>query len=143
MLGPLKDFLATHEVLVVSLLTASFLAFTLTLLAVPWLVVRIPHDYFAGRARAPALHDSHPMLRYVFIVLKNLFGLLFVLVGLSMLVLPGQGLLTILIGVMLLDFPGKYAFECWLVQRGPILRSINWLRTRFGHRPLEFGERPD
>ena len=138
MFEPLTEFLAAHEVLVLSLLTASFLAFTLTLLAVPWLVVRIPHDYFAGRERAPAVQHSNRFLHYGLAFLKNFFGLVFIVIGLSMLVLPGQGLLTILIGVMLLDFPGKYAFECWLVRRRPILHSINWLRARFGHRPLEF-----
>lgn len=136
--GPFTDFLGGNETLVYSLLAASFITFVLTLLAVPWIVVRIPHDYFSRGARAIMPPIGNRLLHLSFILLKNLLGIVFLVMGLGMLVLPGQGLLTILIGVMLLDFPGKYSFECWLVSRGPILRSVNWLRTRFGRRPLEF-----
>ncbi len=67
---------------------------------------------------------------------KNALGYLFVLMGIAMLVLPGQGILTIMIGVTLLDFPGKYRLERWLVSRRPVLRSINWLRRCAGREPL-------
>lgn len=138
MFARFTDFLADNEVLVVSLLALSLLTFLLTLLAVPWLIVRIPHDYFARGDRVAYDPGSHRLLRLAFLAGKNLLGLVFVLMGFGMLVLPGQGLLTILIGVMLLDFPGKYDFERWLVQRPPILRSVNWLRGRFERRPLDF-----
>jgi len=67
---------------------------------------------------------------------KNVLGGVFILVGIVLLALPGQGLLTILVGVMLLNFPGKFAFERWLVTRRPILRSVNWLRRRARRAPL-------
>ena len=67
---------------------------------------------------------------------KNLLGYIFVVAGLIMLVLPGQGIFTILIGVMLLNFPGKYQLEQWIVARRPVLHSINWLRRRAGRAAL-------
>ena len=67
---------------------------------------------------------------------KNVLGAIFVVAGIIMLVLPGQGIFTILIGIMLLDFPGKYQFERWIVARRPVFQSINWLRQRAGRAAL-------
>ena len=32
----------------------------------------------------------------------------------------------------------KRRFERWLIQRPPVLRTVNWLRRRHGQPPLEF-----
>lgn len=72
----------------------------------------------------------------LFHLAKNLAGLVLLLVGLIMLITPGQGLLTCLMGVLLLDFPGKRRLELWLVQRRAVARSIAWLRQRAGVPPL-------
>ena len=69
-------------------------------------------------------------------LLKNLFGLLLVIAGMLMLVLPGQGLLTIFVGLIFLDFPGKYRMERKMVSNDSVLRSINWVRARTGKPPL-------
>jgi hypothetical protein len=60
-----------------------------------------------------------------------------VVAGLVMLVVPGQGLLTLAVGLMLMDFPGKFRLERWLATRGPVWRSLNWLRKRARRPPLE------
>ena len=70
------------------------------------------------------------------IIGKNLIGYVFVVAGIIMLMLPGQGILTIVIGITLLDFPGKYRLERWVVSRRPVLRSINWVRRRAKRGPL-------
>ena len=67
---------------------------------------------------------------------KNALGVVFVLAGVAMILLPGQGVLTILLGIMLTEFPGKYRFERWLVRRRAVLGAINWLRERAGRPPL-------
>ncbi|MCH8023740.1 MAG: hypothetical protein IIB43_03440 [Candidatus Marinimicrobia bacterium] len=79
-----------------------------SLVAIPWLIARIPHDYFAG-PKAPPLPwaQAHPAWRLLLSGLKNALGLILVLIGLALLVLPGQGVLTLLVGLMLLEFPGK------------------------------------
>ena len=65
-------------------------------------------------------------------------GIAFVLAGLAMLILPGQGLVSILIGVMMIDFPGKYAFEKWLVSRSSVFRFMTWVRSKAKRPPLAF-----
>ena len=76
------------------------------------------------------------MIRFVLRATKTLLGLIFVLAGFGMLFLPGQGVLTILIGITLIEFPGKFALERWIVRQPPIIRSINWMRSRAGRPAL-------
>lgn len=134
----LARFIAEHELLLLFLGLGSALTFIGTLVMVPWLVVRIPEDYFLPRERPPVrLHgDRHISLQILLLVCKNLLGVLFIALGIVMLVLPGQGLLTILAGLILLDFPGKFRFERTLICQPAIQRSINWLRRRANRPPL-------
>jgi hypothetical protein len=77
---------------------------------------------------------QHPIVRWAGLIIKNILGVLLVLLGLllSLPGIPGQGLLTILIGVMLLNFPGKRRLERRLVSQPKVLAAINALRARFG-----------
>ena len=132
------DWARSHEVLLGWLSAASALMFFGSLIAVPWLVVRIPADYFLRqRHYVDRWKPRHPLLRLAFLVLKNLFGGVLVLAGLAMLVLPGQGILTILVGLIFLDFPGKFPLERWLARQPLVLRALNWIRARAGRKPLE------
>lgn len=109
----------------------SVISFLATLVIIPWVVLRIPADYFSKPRRVSLVSsDSHPSLKIIVLIVKNLIGVAIVLLGIAMLVLPGQGLLTILIGVILIDFPGKYRFQRWLITREPVLKSVNWLREK-------------
>ena len=115
----------------------SLFAFLATLIAIPWLVVRIPADYFAhGRRPRQEGPRRHPVVRVAFLIGKNLLGYLLILAGIAMLVLPGQGVLTILLGIILADVPGKYRLERWAVSRPAVLGAINGLRRRAGREPL-------
>jgi len=67
---------------------------------------------------------------------RNLIGLVFVLAGVVLLVLPGQGLLMIIIGLLLVDFPGKRAIERKIARRPKILKLLNGIRSRRGRPPL-------
>jgi hypothetical protein len=116
----------------------SALAFVATLLLVPVVVVRMPADYFVAESPPPwSFRGRFPLLTLSVRVVKNLLGTALVLVGVALLVLPGQGILTILLGLTLVDFPGKRRLEIALVGRHRVRRSLNWLRRRFGHDPLE------
>ena len=104
---------------------------------IPWMVTRIPVDYFTDKKRHESrLRALHPAVYITIIVLKNLLGILFLLAGIAMLVLPGQGLVTMLIGIFLINFPGKYHFERWLINRQVVYKSINWIRRRGNMPPL-------
>jgi len=133
MIGLIKG----HETLILFMTGVSIVTFIATLIAVPWLIVRIPSNYFSNRRRITKLWaDHHPVIRAVLLTIKNLIGYFLVAAGIVMLAIPGQGMLTILIGIIFLDLPGKYRFERWLVTRPAVLRSINWLRRRARKAPL-------
>lgn len=116
----------------------SFVALIATVIGVPWVVARLPEDYFSRPEREVwRRSDEQPLVALVLGLAKNALGAVLVLLGLVMLVTPGQGLATLLIGLLLLNFPGKYRLERWLVLRPGVLRALNWLRRRHGERPFE------
>ena len=128
------EWIQTHAWWLACLSASTFVA---TLIIVPFIVVRIPADYFEYSSRHRALWtDQHFVVRVLLLAAKNVLGVFLVVVGIAMLFFPGQGLLTIAIGLILLEFPGKYHVERWFVARKPVLRAINWLRRRAGHTPL-------
>ncbi len=131
------EFFQTNGIVIFWLAIISVITFVGTLLLVPVLVARIPSDYFSHKKRHKApWSNKHPGIRGLMIIGKNLIGYVFVVAGIIMLMLPGQGILTIVIGITLLDFPGKYRLERWVVSRRPVLRSINWVRRRAKRGPL-------
>ena len=131
------QWIVGNETVLLWLTAASLVTFVATLIAVPWWLARIPPDYFTrNRRQKKASVVRHPVVRTMEMIGKNLLGLVFLLAGVLMLVLPGQGILTILAGVMLVNFPGKRRLEAWIVSRDVVLRSINWLRRRKGQSPL-------
>lgn len=134
------QWLQENRTVIAWLTAASFVVFVATLLLVPALIVRIPYDYFAHAERPPGRFTMRrPALRLAALFVKNALGCVLVLVGITLLVLPGQGLLTILLGFLMLDFPGKYRLEKRLIARPRVHRAIDWLRRRAGRPPLVLG----
>jgi hypothetical protein len=133
------EWVINNETLMWWLAAVSVFCFVATLVLVPVLIIRIPADYFADtrRHRWDPWSHRHPAIRWGLLIGKNLLGYVIVLLGIAMLVLPGQGILTIVIGMILINFPGKYRLERWIMTRGPVLRAINAIRKRSGHAPLE------
>lgn len=106
--------------------------------AVAWLVIRLPATYFCDAYPRDVWGDRWPGLRWAGVLLKNLLGILLVVLGgiMALPVIPGPGSLMFVLGVMLLDFPGKRRLEQWLVRRATILNALNRLRQRYGKPPL-------
>lgn len=100
---------------------------------IPWLLVRMPSDYFISDTRLLPARGTRAWLVWG---LRNLLAAVLVTAGIAMLVLPGQGLLTILIGIASSTFPGKYRLERALVRRPGVYRAINWVRTRYDKPPV-------
>ena len=116
----------------------SALIFVISLLSLPWLVAKIPVDYFASQGRAETAWKSrHPVARLLLIIGKNLLGFILLLGGIVMLFLPGQGILTIVAGLLLMDYPGKFALEKRIARTPTIFKGLNWLRDRAGKPPLK------
>ncbi len=93
----MPTWLQPYESVLWWLAALSVVTFVGTLVVIPVLVVRIPADYFVRpRQRATPELSARALWRLVGLILKNGVGLVFVLAGLAMLVLPGQGLLCLL-----------------------------------------------
>lgn len=117
---------------------ALVLSWVLTLLAVPVLIARLPVDYFSRDRRHTMYSDSrHPLVGFLLAAVKNVLGLVLIVLGVVMLLTPGQGILTIVIGVLLVNFPGKFAMERWVVLRPGVLRMLNGFRQKVGRPPLD------
>lgn len=138
LLAPFEAVL-TKEFLI-GLTIASVVFFVGTLIAIPFILVRLPAHYFDERHPRVWMKDHHPVLRMVGLVLKNVAGFVFLIIGIALLFLPGQGILTILIGVSLLDFPGKRAIERRIVGQETVLKAINALRAKYDTPPLTVSE---
>jgi hypothetical protein len=116
---------------------ASVAMFVGTLIAIPFLIVRLPEDFFL-RKPVVGWPTRHPLVHIIIVLGKNVVGYVFLVSGLVMLVLPGQGLLTMFIGFLMIDFPGKRKWERVILSYGPIRRSANWIRTKRGKPPFRF-----
>lgn len=147
---------ARREMSMMAWLTETLHAFDLTWTALLWglvsflgmsigsiavvalLLVKLPATYFCDACPHDFWGDRHPMIRWTGLILKNLLGVLLVILGGIMTLpgVPGPGILTILLGVMLLNFPGKRRLERWLIRRPTVLSAMNRLRQRYGKPPM-------
>ncbi|MBC8316702.1 MAG: hypothetical protein H8E41_02280 [Desulfobulbaceae bacterium] len=115
---------------------SSVFTFVVSLIAIPWIITRLPSDFFiTPKTIWNGARRHHPALFLLLLLLKNSIGLLLFIAGIVMLVLPGQGILTIAIGIGMLNFPGKHTLLSRIVQIPSVLKSLNWIRKKF-HHPL-------
>ncbi|MFW6415151.1 MAG: PGPGW domain-containing protein [Thermodesulfobacteriota bacterium] len=135
------EFFKEYSLLFWLLGSGSLLLLLFSLLVLPLVIIHIPADYFAREKRFSFFRENvSPPISIAWIVLKNLIGAVFVLIGLIMLLTPGQGLITIFIGLLLLNFPGKYRLEKSLIRQRSLFGWMNRLRARFGKPDLEYPE---
>ena len=105
--------------------------FTISVAIIPIVIIKMPKDYFIEQYRAQIIKESaHPIIAQLFSGIKNLIGFIFIVLGIFMLILPGQGILTVLMGLFLMNFPGKYKLERKLVSVPKVLKSLNWIRSK-------------
>ena len=100
----------------------------------------LPEDYFKSENRnliSSVQNSRYPLLKLLALITKNFFGVLLLLSGILMLVLPGQGILTIITGLVFMDYPGKYKFERKLLRQKGVINSINWIRSRLSKPSLK------
>jgi hypothetical protein len=123
--------------LVTNLLIALGVTLVMTAAAVG-AVVLLPPDHFNRPPGQDSMARAHPVRRWVLIILKNALGLLIVPLGVVMALplVPGPGLVFILVGLSLLDFPGKRSLERRLLAVPAVLRFLNRVREHFHKPPL-------
>jgi hypothetical protein len=110
------------------LLVLSVVMFAGSLLAIPVALVRIPADFFVRPRARHALGVR---------VLRNVLGAVLVLLGVAMLVLPGQGMLTILVGIGVLDMPWKRRVVRRILCNARVKHAVDDLREKAGKPSLE------
>jgi hypothetical protein len=111
-------------------------SFSVSLVIVGIVMVKIPENYFSSHYQHDFLPNSSWLTRWGAVVGKNIAGLILVIAGIIMLVGPGQGVLTILIGLILMDIPGKRPLEARLIKRPIILAAVNNFRAKYNKPPL-------
>ena len=132
------QWFSEHPEILMGLGISSIFIFLLSILGISWFVANIPEDYFLeSKRKSTKWHEQKPILRLAVIFGKNIIGLLLIIGGLLMLVLPGQGLLTIVTGLLLINYPGKYRLERKLVSKPSIFRTLNWIRIKANKPPLK------
>lgn len=103
----------------------------------PWLIVRMPEDFFSNPQRHNWLDRKPASIRVPIRILKNLLAIVLVIVGVIMFLTPASGLFPILLGIVLADVPGKLKLQRWILCRKTIRKSMNWLRRKFHRRPVQ------
>jgi hypothetical protein len=131
-----QELWSRYEALLWLMAIVSAATLLVSLFLVPYLIIMLPADFYAEQQDRRRLFEARPVIRAVFLLLKNALGALLFLAGVLMIFLPGQGLLTILAGLALLNFPGKRKLEMRFLHAPKVMSSINWLRLRAGREPL-------
>lgn len=133
------DFFKEYASLFEWLGILSVVTFAGSLIAIPWIIARLPANYFIRHHQMVAMrHERHPVIAKIIFIARNTMGVLLLLAGIAMLVLPGQGIITLLIGVSLMDFRKKHAVVDYLVRRPRVMRMLNWVRQKEQRLPFEF-----
>ena len=128
------DFVRVHKFLIGGISLAMFLV---SIILVPVFVQTLPADYFKKRKiRSKPAWVPFP-LHVLYLVVKNTIGIVLIILGLAMIVLPGQGLITLIIGIILTDIPGERKAFLFVLRRTPVLKAMNWLRKKKNIAPFE------
>lgn len=115
----------------------SLVSFLSSIIIIPIIIIKIPRDYFViSHKEYVEKRVKHPVARILLHILKNFLGYLFIIFGIVMLFIPGQGILTTLLGVSLADFPYKKKLEYKIISKPRVLRIINKIRTKAGQKEL-------
>lgn len=139
----LTDIFGENFILLMFLLTIA--VSIIYFIVISYLITQLDKRYFICKKCHPDVLTApsncsliNKSLTYIVTSMKIIVGIFFLLCGLVMLVLPGQGLITMLIGLSLLPFPGKRMIERSLLSRKSIRTSLNWIRIKANKDPFIF-----
>lgn len=110
----------------------SFLLLAASLLATPWILAKLPSDYFATTPTA----SQRSVTRLLLSTVKTILGLLMILTGFIMMITPGPGLVCLVLGMALVEIPGKHLVLQKLVSRPSVFSTLNWLRKKADKTPF-------
>ena len=131
-----------HRWVVWAVAAGSLGSLVLSAVLVTVILVQLPPDHYSRARVAPLAAANEGLVSLLasgaVLVIRNVLGWVFVVAGIAMLVLPGQGLLSIIAGLVLIDFPGKHRLERRLLASHVVRDAMNWLRRRAGRPPFDF-----
>ncbi len=113
-----------------------FISLIINALIVGIVIVKIPANYFSSHYQQDFLPNSSWFTRWGVTIIKNVAGVVLFILGIAMLIGPGQGILSILSGLIMMDIPGKRPLEAKIIKRPAILAAANKLRLRYKKGPL-------
>lgn len=117
----------------VALVVVSIAMFVGSLVAIPWVIRRLPPDHFT-RPPEPSSRKAK--------ILRNAAGAILVVAGLAMLVLPGQGIIAVLFGLSLMDLKVKTKILRRLLSQKKIQEGVQRIRSKAGKPPLTIPSSP-
>jgi len=121
----------TYTLVLELLATLSLITFIISLITIPWLIGKMPADYFIRhRQQVEERHRRHPVMTIIIFCFRNIIGVVLFISGIAMLVLPGQGIITIVIGLSLMDFPGKTKLIDAFLSKPKVIGVLNWIRRK-------------
>ena len=125
--------LGVPRALEIALVASSAAMFVGSVVAVPWLLRRMPADHFV---RPPPKHALWK------VVLRNAAGAMIVAMGVLMLFLPGQGILAILLGLSIMDLEVKHRIVRRILGQKKIQEAVQRIRSKAGKPPLVIPPHP-
>ncbi|WP_040523219.1 hypothetical protein [Aliiglaciecola lipolytica] len=137
-----ETFGSNFILLIVTTTTVASLAY---FVAIGYLITQMDKYYFVRKTATDSddmdelqIGATKKSVAFVLQIAKIVVGVFLIVLGVSLLVLPGQGLITIIIGVSLIPFPGKSRVERNLLSRKSVRKSLNWIRTKAKKEPFVF-----
>lgn len=129
----LSELIASHWVFVGIF---SGISLILSIVGCAALITYLPADYFTVTKQGQ--HIKNPILRILVALVKNLVGVILIILGILLSVpgVPGQGLLTVLTGLVISDFPGKKRLARRIIGMQTVYSAANKIRGRFKRPPL-------
>ena len=127
----IAEWLASFSSILIGIGGLSILILIFSIIGLGWFISQIPEDYFIHEKRQANNWEKYSsQTRAVLIIIKNLIGILMLISGLLLLILPGQGVLTMIIGILLIDYPGKFKLEQKIISIPSVFRGLNWFRAK-------------
>jgi len=128
----LVTWLSQNTTVITAIAVFSFMLLTTSLLATPWVLARLPANYFSK----PPTVRPRSAKRLCASVVKTVMGSLMVLTGLAMMFTPGPGLVCLVLGMTLCEFPGKHRLLKRVIRRPSVFSTLNWLRKKASKPPF-------
>lgn len=125
----IEDFWTLYDKIPKVFVVIAFLVSLIPLIVFPRYFSKLPNDYFFKQNN----NSNHTLPTRI---MRNLIGVLVLIVGIILLFLPGQGLVLILFGLTLIDFPGKRRLLLKLFSSLKVRSAFNRFRKLLGAEPF-------